>query len=723
MIQDIKIKGTVSRITYMNQENGYHVLRFQSDENSKQITVTGVFPPLIVGERLILLGYWQNHPKYGKQFQVNSFQPLIPHSEQDIEKYLGSGLIKGIGSSTAKKIVAQFGKEALNIIDKNPERLTEVEGIGSKKIKTIKEGWDQQKEISSILVFLKAHDISSHFAIKIFNKYGQEAIKILKSNPYRLIEDLEGVGFKTADNLAFKMGVAPNSTLRIKAALIHTLQNGADNGHVFLPQNVLVKEAINILEVTEDILLAQLQQLINEKKVIAPLNENGDSQAIYLPFLYFCEEETAKMIINRLTYQKKDPPQEDVINKTLTAEDLILAQEQKQALEKSLQKNFLIITGGPGTGKTTTVRIIINAYRLQNKKIILAAPTGRAAKRLEETTGIKAKTIHRLLEFSPQNNKFQRDQVNPLDADLIIIDEISMVDTVLIYHTLKAIRSLTTVILVGDANQLPSVGAGNVLAELLKNQQIERIYLKTIFRQAQKSSIIVNSHRINQGQRPVLKNSKELDDFYFIKQEEPEKALQTILFLAQKRIPQRFNFNPLKDIQVLSPMHKGLVGAENLNRLLQQKLNPAQKAFNFGPNMFQLGDKVMQIKNNYEKDVFNGDLGFIKDIDSENQSMIVEFEERFLRYEREDLSQLIPAYAISIHKSQGSEYPCVIIPLLTQHYIMLQRNLLYTAVSRGKKLVVIVGSMKALYISIKNDSIKERYTNLAAKISRYLPFT
>ncbi len=718
------LQGQIERITYTNEENGYTIAKVKVYGRRDLVTVVGNFMAPIPGEILKMQGEWANHPKFGEQFKVVHYKSLVPASVAGVEKYLGSGLIKGIGPVMAKRIVKKFEKETLDIIEQEIEKLTEVDGIGRKRIEMIKKAWVDQKEIRQVMLFLQSHGVSSAYATKIFKTYGNESIELVQENPYRLATDIFGIGFLTADRIAEKLGFAKDSELRAEAGILYVLHQLADEGHVYYPFQPLVNKCQEILEVDQEILSKALTSLNVEKKiVIDDLQEKeskADYLAVYLAKFLLSETNIAarlKALVNAPKSIRSIDPDKALrwVQKQL---DMTLASKQIDTVRRAVTDKVLVITGGPGTGKTTIVNAILKIFVKSGVKVLLAAPTGRAAKRMSEATGYEAKTIHRLLEYSIQKGGFQKNDQTPLRCDLLIVDEASMIDTILMHHLLKAVSPNATLILVGDVNQLPSVGAGAVLQDIIASQAVPVMELNEIFRQARESLIIVNAHKINQGLMPTLSPSgHKLEDFYFIEQEEPEKVLGIILELVKERIPNRFGFDPIDDIQVLTPMHKGVVGAGNLNTELQQALNPVPDSLIRGGKNFRLQDKVMQIQNNYEKEVFNGDLGRIVRVDQESQEVTIDFDSRRVPYDYSDLDEVVLAYAISIHKSQGSEYPAVVIPILTQHYVLLQRNLIYTAVTRGRKLVVLVGTRTALAMGIRNDKTKKRYTFLRKRLS------
>jgi exodeoxyribonuclease V alpha subunit len=718
------LQGQIERITYTNDENGYTIAKVKVYGRRDLVTVVGNLLAPTPGEILKMQGEWGTHPKYGEQFRVVQYKSLVPASVYGIEKYLGSGLIKGIGPIMAKRIVKTFGKETLDVIEQEVEKLAEVEGIGKKRVEMVRKAWADQKEIRQVMLFLQSHGVSSSYATKIFKTYGNDAIEVVQENPYRLATDIFGIGFLTADRIAEKLGFAKDSELRAEAGILYVLHQLADDGHVYYPLEPLLTECQEILEVDHGILLRALDTLGAGQRIVqGDLDENEDSrgghQAVYLAKYHLSETNIAARLRTLITAPKAIRPINPgkAIAWVQQQLDITLASRQVEAVRRALTSKVVVITGGPGTGKTTIINAILKIFAKARVKFLLAAPTGRAAKRMSEATGHDAKTIHRLLEYSIQKGGFQKNDKTPLKCDLLIVDEASMIDTILMHHLLKAVPLNATLILVGDVNQLPSVGAGAVLQDIIASRAVPVMELNEIFRQARESLIIVNAHKINQGLMPTFRPSgHKLEDFYFIEQEEPEKVLGIILELVKERIPNRFGFDPIDDIQVLTPMHKGLVGAGNLNQELQQALNPGPDSLTRGGRNFRLHDKVMQIQNNYEKEVFNGDLGRIVRIDPESQEVVIDFDGRKVPYDYADLDEVVLAYAISIHKSQGSEYPVVVIPILTQHYVLLQRNLIYTAVTRGRKLVVMVGTRKALAMGIKNDKTKRRYTFLRNRL-------
>jgi exodeoxyribonuclease V alpha subunit len=716
------IYGLIERITYYNEENDFIVAKLQEKGKRELTTIVGNLSGINPGESLKLAGRWVQNKKFGEQFQVENYEITVPATVHGIKKYLGSGLIKGIGPIMADRIVKKFALETLDIIEKTPERLSEVDGIGPKRIAMITKAWEEQKEIKNIMIFLQGHGVSAAYSAKIYKQYRERSVEIVKENPYRLAHDIHGIGFITADKIAQNIGIDPNSLIRAKAGVVYVLNELTEEGHVYYPEKDLTRKAKEILKVDEDLITKAILALSSEKEVFIEGINHGDSlKAVYLAPFYVAETGIAQ----RLRRLKESPSNIRPINPEKAIDwvqqklNIELAEKQKEAIILAATSKVLIITGGPGTGKTTIITAILRIFQQLKLRILLAAPTGRAAKRMSEATGWEAKTIHRLLEYSPQKGGFKKDQDDPLDADVVIIDEASMIDTLLMYHLLKATPLHAHLILVGDVDQLPSVGPGNVLRDIITSGIFTVVRLTEIFRQAQESMIIVNAHKVNQGEFPILKDPERKDpsDFYFIQEEEPEKILDQVITLCAQRIPDRFGFHPIKDIQVLTPMHRGTIGATNLNIELQRTLNSNQQGITHGSRTFKLGDKVMQITNNYDKEVFNGDIGWVSRINQEDRELTIDFDGRSITYEHSDLDEVVLAYAISVHKSQGSEYLVVILPVTTQHYMLLQRNLIYTGITRAKKLVVLIGTKKALAIAIKNNKPQLRFTHLSGRLS------
>ena len=726
------LSGQVERITYNDVQSGFTIAQIKVPSQPELVTAVGNLMAPPPGAVLQMKGQWTDHPRFGRQFRVHRFETRAPASEQGIEKYLGSGLIKGIGPTMARRIVRRFGENTLDIIEHHMERLTEVPGIGAHRLKTIRKTWERQREIRHVMLFLQSHGVSTSLVTKIFQRYGQRTIAVVSENPFRLANDIAGVGFLTADRIARQMGFAKNAALRIQAGILYVLQQLADEGHVYYPCNALLTKCRSILECGAEEITSALKAVAAGKKIVIEEHPgNGQSlsfedQAVYLARFHFSEMSIAK----KLRTLRKAPllwpavNTEQALNWVQRQLKLKLAPGQIKAVSMALRQKVLVITGGPGTGKTTIIQAITRLYERLRARVKLAAPTGRAAKRLSEAAGRPAQTLHRLLEYSPLQGDFQKNDKKPLDCELLIVDEVSMVDTLLMHSLLKAVPLHATLIFVGDANQLPSVGPGNVLKDMLESKAVPAVTLKEIFRQARASQIVTNAHRINAGRMPQLKPPKldNLNDFYFIEQEAADKIADIIVTLAAERIPRRFGFDPVADIQVLTPMHRGIVGAENLNRRLQEALNPQENALMHGERRFRLHDKVMQIRNNYDKEVFNGDIGRIQHIDPVAKTLSLLFDERLVTYDFNDLDEIVLAYAVSVHKSQGSEYPAVVLPVTTQHYVLLQRNLIYTAVTRARRLAVLVGTPKALALAIKNDRAQQRHTGLCHRLSGSVRF-
>ncbi len=722
---EIELSGQIERITYTNEENGYTIARVKIFGQRDLVTVVGYLMSPTPGEILNMRGEWINHPKFGEQFKVVDYKTTVPATVFGIQKYLGSGLIKGLGPVIAGRIVKKFGEKTLDVIENDIEKLVMVEGIGKKRMAMIQNAWDEQKEIRDVMLFLQSHGVSSGYATKIFKQYKNRSIAVVTENPYRLAMDIFGIGFVIADSIAEKLGFPKDSPLRVEAGILYVLHQLSDEGHVFYPYEYLVQKSRETLGVERDAIVEALGGLaINKKIVLEDLNESIDefkenNKGVYLAKFHLCETSIATRL-KTLSIAPKSIRSVNVENALEWVQerlDIRLAENQAKAIRCALENKIMVITGGPGTGKTTIINAIIKIFSKLKVKTLLAAPTGRAAKRMSEATGYEAKTIHRLLEYSFVKGGFQKNEEKPLSCDLLILDEVSMIDTILMHHLTKAIPTFATVILVGDVNQLPSVGAGNVLNDIIASGVTPVVELKEIFRQARESRIIVNAHQINNGILPTFDDDVPDNDFFFIQQEDPEKVLEIILELTKERIPKRFGLDPVDDIQVLTPMHKGVVGAENLNMELQKSLNPAQVEIIRGSRNFRVNDKVMQIRNNYDKEVFNGDIGRIVGIRTDENEITVLFDGRNVVYEFYELDELVLAYAVSVHKSQGSEYPAVVIPVLTQHYILLQRNLIYTAITRGRNLVVMVGTRKALAMGVNNDKTQKRFTHLRYRMS------
>ncbi len=708
-----QLRGIVDRITFQNEENGYTVARLQVEGSTaydnRLATIVGEMLSINPGETVVLEGEWTTHKQYGAQFKIESYETVYPSTVEGMRRYLGSGLIKGIGPVTAKRIVNHFGKEALDVIERDPERLVEVEGLGAKRAKWIIKAWEDQREIHNVMLFLQSHEVGTGYAVKIWKRYGHEAVELIRENPYRLSVDVWGIGFLTADRIAQKMGIPAHSDQRIQAGLLHVLNEAADKeGHVFLPEDALIESCAEALDVPVDAIAPCVAQLLSEESVVV------DDKRVYLPHLYYAEQGAATRCYQLSQVQRIELGNIPAEIKVIEQRDgVTFAPRQKLALEKALSHNLLVLTGGPGTGKTTTIKGLIALLEARKKKIALAAPTGRAAKRMSEATGHEAKTIHRLLKFSPSEMTFEKNFENPLEIEALIVDEISMVDTVLMNSLLRAVPISASVVLVGDVDQLPSVGAGNVLKDVIASGIVEVVELNEIFRQAQTSRIITNAHAINRGEMPYLQNDRD-SDFFFLEVSEPDQVVETVCGLCASRLPRTYRLDGIEDIQVLVPMYRGETGANNLNRVLQDELNPKGQEMTRGGIRFRVGDKVMQVRNNYDRDVFNGDIGRIQGI--EDDIFRVRFQDRIIEYEFSELDELVLAYAMSVHKSQGAEFRAVVMPLTTQHYMMLQRNLLYTAITRARELVILAGTKQALGMAVRNNRVAERHTTLTQRI-------
>jgi exodeoxyribonuclease V alpha subunit len=713
------LEGVLERVVFANEENAWSVVRLAVPGQRDPVTAVGNLLGVQPGENLRLTGSWIQDPKYGRQFKVSSYQTVAPATRTGIEKYLSSGLIRGIGKGLAGRLVEAFGLETLDVIENRPERLREVEGIGPQRSAAIQRAWVEQRDIKDVMVFLQSHGVSTSFAIKVYKTYGARAIDVVRENPYRLAIDIYGIGFKTADAIASSLGISPTAPQRIEAGILHLLGEAADRGHVFLPRRQLQEDAGKLLgaEVWRvDQATAALAE--SGQVVVEPAPADPAESAVSLKPLHTAESGIAARF--RALLVQPPLPLEIDLDRALEwfekQERIALAAEQRQAIRAGLTRKILVITGGPGTGKTTLVRGIVRILEKKGQKILLAAPTGRAAKRLAEATEGAAATIHRLLEFNAQTRGFDRNRERPLSCDLLIVDEASMLDTVLAYHLVRALPDTGRLILVGDVDQLPSVGPGSVLADLIRSDAVEVVRLTEIFRQAQRSLIVVNAHRVNQGHMPVLESVDSDGDFFFFERRTPEEIVETVCQLVARRIPAGFKLDPLEQIQVLTPRNRGPLGTETLNARLRDLLNPEGAAVTRGGQTLRVGDKVMQVRNNYDLEVFNGDIGRVAAIDEEEHLVRVAMDGRQVVYDVGSLDELVLSYACTIHKSQGSEYPCVVIPLHTTHYLMLQRNLLYTAITRARRLAILVGEERALRIAVGNRRVKTRFTRLAERL-------
>ena len=702
------LRCVVERITYRNEQNGYSVLKCRVKGFQDLIAVVGAMPDVHVGSVLSLGGAWKLDAKYGRQFSAETVEETLPATVVGIEKYLGSGLVKGIGPKFAQRIVQRFGQDTLDVIEETPEKLIEVPGIGQLRVDRIRKSWLEQKEIKNVMLFLQSHDVSTAHATKIYKTYGKDSVKIVQENPYRLADDIWGIGFKTADAIAAKLGFEHERYERLRSGLLYTLNRLADDGHCYATREMLTETGAELLAVDASKLSATLDRMITDGDV------KTEEAAIYLPPFYHAEVGTARRLAEIYDY----PGGLRVAPLGLTerienATGIVYDNVQIEAILTAVESKILILTGGPGTGKTTTTLGIITAFREAGARILLAAPTGRAAKRLSETTGMEAKTIHRLLETKPPDG-YQRNADNPLEGDVLILDECSMIDVTLMYNLLKAVPDAMTLVFVGDIDQLPSVGAGNVLRDMIDSECFPVVRLTRVFRQAQSSRIIMSAHRINGGRMPDLSNAKD-SDFFFLERGTPEAALETVVDLVRNRLPRAYRIPP-GEIQVLTPMQRGVVGAANLNQALQEAVNPHADGLRRGGVLFRVRDKVMQIRNNYDKEVFNGDIGAVEGVDLEDKTLSVRFDNRLIEYDSTELDELALAYAVTVHKSQGSEYPVVVMPILMTHYVMLQRNLVYTGITRAKRLLVIVGTKKALSLAVRNVTVTRRNTMLKERL-------
>ena len=707
------LRCVVERITYQNADNGYTVLKCAVKNAQDLVTVVGIMPDTHVGSVLALEGVWKVDAKYGRQFSVEKFEETLPATVYGIEKYLGSGLIKGVGPKFARRIVEKFGKDTLDVIEENPDALIEVEGIGRVRVERIKKSWEEQKEIKNIMLFLQGHEVSTSHATKIFKTYGSDSISVVQENPYRLADDIWGIGFKTADTIAEKMGIEKDRFIRLRSGILYTLNKLSENGHCYAVREQLIETAKQLLEVEEAELEITLDEMLRTEDVIR------EEEAIYLPPFFFSETGCAKRLLKLLAAERRVQMDVDTVMETVTGragqgQHITYDEVQLEAIRAAVSSKIMVLTGGPGTGKTTTTMGIIAAYRAAGCRIILAAPTGRAAKRMSEATGMEAKTIHRLLEYKPPEG-YQRKEENPLEGDVLILDECSMIDIMLMYNLLKAMPEQMTLIMVGDTDQLPSVGAGNVLKDIISSGRIPVVRLSRIFRQAQGSRIIMNAHRINKGEQIDMRGGRD-SDFFFASKETNEEVVELLVKYCTENLPRYYHVDALQDIQVLTPMQRGVCGAANLNQVLQEAMNPGSIFLRRGGTQYRLHDKVMQIRNDYDKEVFNGDIGVINHVDMEERELTVNFDGREVVYDVSELEELTLAYATTIHKSQGSEYPIVVMPFTMSHYVMLQRNLLYTGVTRAKKILVLIGEKKAVWYAVKNETTADRNTKLAERL-------
>jgi len=703
------LRCVVERITYQNPENGYSVLKVKVKGYNDLVTLVGNLLEVPVGSVLLCRGEWKVDKRYGSQFVAATWEETMPATVYGIEKYLGSGLVKGIGPRFARAIVQRFGTETIDIIETEIERLYEVPNIGRKRVAKIRESWEKQKDIKNVMLFLQGSGVSTAYAAKIYREYGKESIDKVRENPYRLADDIWGIGFKTADGIAAKMGYEKEDPRRCRSGILYTLGQLSDEGHVYAGEEQLVKTAGQLLEAGETAIRDTLAGMLQAEDLIL------DKDAIYLPPFYHAECGTSRRLRDLAESTGRSLFDGLFDPSSLTAETGIEYDEvQLAAIRQAVTSKVMVLTGGPGTGKTTTTQGIIAALKKAGLRVLLAAPTGRAAKRMSEATGMEAKTIHRLLEYNPQDG-YKRNDENPLEGDALIVDECSMIDILLMNNLLKAVPVGMRLVFVGDIDQLPSVGAGNVLRDIIDSQRIPVVRLVCIFRQAQKSRIVMNAHAINQGRFPDTSNGRDTD-FFFMREDDPERAAETIVRLVKERLPRAYRESPDR-IQVLTPMQRGVVGAANLNLLLQQALNPSGPSLGRGGYTYRQGDRVMQLRNNYAKEVFNGDLGYIREVDTEERMLTVDFDGKKVEYDVTELDELTLAYATTIHKAQGSEYPIVVMPVLMTHFVMLQRNLIYTGITRAKKICVLLGAAKALAYAVRNVSVLKRNTRLKERLN------
>jgi exodeoxyribonuclease V alpha subunit len=717
------IEGQLERITYFNEATHYTIARLKPSNLETGITVVGYLAGVSAGETILVKGIWQTHPRYGQQFIIQSFDISLPAEIEGIQKYLASGIIQGIGPSMAARLVKVFGADTLKIIEKNPERLREVEGIGETKSAMIQAAWQEHHTLRSLMLFLQEMGVRTSYCAKIYQEYGPDAVDLIRQDPYVLAEDIPGAGFSIADTIARKLGVAFEDPQRVRACIMHLILQNAEDGHTFAEEQNLVARCESQFQIGRRTIHNTIAEMETAKSIIVePIEKDLSTRAIFMRNLHLAETGLA----NRLKAMLSVPMEINEIDADRIAAEvhnklaINLSSDQLEVLQQIFSHRIAIITGGPGTGKTTLLRSICTIFETMGKRVLLAAPTGRAARRLAEVTRRKARTIHRLLGYNFTDGGFIRDRNNPLEANAVIIDEASMVDTVLMHYLIEAVPMAAVLVLVGDVFQLPSIGPGNVLSDMIDSGRIPVFSLNKIFRQDRESAIVINAHKVRQGDFRIGSQPDTIDDscdFYFVEQPEPDQVANRIVQLCSQELPKKFNLDPVMDIQVLTPMHKGAVGTINLNHMLQKILNRHPVVLQAMGNAFKVGDKVMHLINNYQKEVYNGDIGIVRGFDQQKAELSVDYYDRIVRYRSNELDQITIAYAISVHKSQGSEYPAVIVPLVTQHYVLLQRNLLYTAITRGKKLVVLIGSQKALHLALKNDKPRLRLTSLAERLA------
>lgn len=716
---DDALSGQVERVTFHNEETGFCVLKVKVQGRKEPVAVLGTLPSVAAGEWVTAQGTWERDRDHGIQLKAHKLKTQPPTSLEGIEKYLGSGMIKGIGPVYATKLVKKFGEKVFDIIENQSRRLEEVDGIGRERRQRIKDAWAEQKVVRDIMIFLHAHGLGTNRAVRIYKSYGAEAIELIRADPYRLARDIHGIGFHSADAVAEKLGLEADSLLRARAAIEHLLDHATAEGHCALPRRDLLEGATRLLEIEEDVVAAAFERHLKDGKILS--EKVAGDELIFLPLLRDAEERIARQLKRLAEAATPEPPidAEKAIPWVEEKTGRKLSPSQHDALRTALRSRAVVITGGPGVGKTTLVQSLLKILTAKKLRCILAAPTGRAAQRLAEATGLEASTLHRLLEFQPGRGGFQRNASNPLEGDVVVVDEVSMVDVPLMSRLLDALPRKARLILVGDADQLPSVGPGLVLSDIIRSGMIPVVHLREIFRQAGDSRIISGAHAINRGEIPDIMDAPKDSDFLFIDREDPEECAATLVSMVRDRLPKHVGIDPVEGIQILSPMHRGSLGIKELNLRLQSSLNPRSEyrdEYQAYGNLFRVGDKVIQTSNNYDKEVFNGDIGRIRSLDKEERQAVVRFGKRDVIYEFGELDELELAYAITIHKSQGSEFPVVVIPLAMQQYLLLQRNLLYTGVTRGKRMVVLIGQKKALGMAVRNETTRHRHGGLLERL-------
>jgi len=715
------ITGAVERIIFHNPETGWTVLLIQPDQRGPVFTAVGLMPPLEEGQTLRMEGAWVQDKRFGRQFATERVGLILPESREGIYRYLSSGLIKGFGKEMARRLVDHFGEDTLSVLEEDIERVREVRGIGKKRAGQIRSSWQAHSTRRRSLIFLYGLGLGTGTVLKAMKEYGDQVERVLRANPYRMVRDVWGVGFNTADRVGRAVGIGREDPVRVRAGLQHVLDEAAGQGHVYLPRELLVTRATGFLEVDQVLVEETLAGLVGGGLVISQPAADGDD-AIYAPRLAEAEDRLAELLVRLSARNRELHPalMSRGLEEGSRKAGVELTEEQEGAVEQALRRGLSVITGGPGTGKTTVLKAVIHGLRSSGDSVALCAPTGRAAKRMSEATGMPAKTIHRLLEYDPMSNRFGRDEDNPVHADVVIVDEVSMIDLLLMTSLVAAIPEEGRVVLVGDRFQLQSVGPGSVLRDVLESGRFPVVMLNTVHRQAAESQIIRSSHQILAGARPSFPAAGESGDCFFVGRDDPEAARESVVELIRQRIPGRFGLDPLRDVQVITPMYRGVLGADSLNQVLQAALNPGEGGLRRGEQVFRSGDKVMQIRNNYDKEVFNGDIGTVRALDEKDRTLMVDFGGRLVDYDPDDLDDLVLAYAITVHKSQGSEYPGVVLVMHTQHYVMLRRNLLYTALTRGRRLVVLVGNKRALDRAVRNDETGVRYSRLRERMEVHL---